>query len=155
MRRLAFALLLLVGCRPAYRAHPLMLDARWADGGPLDATALRGQPHVLELWMPNCGQCGRVLPALDAEREGLAHDGIALWSLALTDQPDDAFAEAAQFKLGMPVVTSEQELLGPNDLKTFPATLYVSAQGIVIDAEPRAAKPHDIAERARKIFRAQ
>lgn len=153
MRRAFVALLLLAGCRAPYRAHPLQLAARWPDGGALDASALRGQPHVLELWMPNCGQCGRALPALDAERPGLERDGIALWSLALTDEPDDAYAEAAQFKLGMPVLTSDQELLGPNDLKTFPATLYVNAQGIVVDAEPRAVKPGAIAARAREVLR--
>lgn len=93
------------------------------------------------------------MPELDALRAELAQHGVGIVALSVAPESDAVAAAAKHLGLTMPVAWTEQEMLGPNDLRGVPSVLYVDASGRVIGAESGAQSAKKVRARALELVR--
>jgi peroxiredoxin len=131
---LTLALALSAACRGYEKTDRPMpeLGLTTLDGRAISLQSMKGQPWVVNVWLPDCAPCAREAPALEAARREFEPAGVRFLALSLV--PDRALTRRAAeaMQLSMEVATAAGPVLGPLGLREAPSTLFVSRDGRIV-----------------------
>ena len=122
------------------------------DGATTDLGAYRGRPMVVNFWAHDCPPCIREMPALERVHQD-AGDTVAFVGLAVQDREDEARRLADQtgvtYDLGFDASGQLITELGGINL---PTTVFVSADGTILDAKAGEISPDELREKISSNF---
>jgi len=115
---------------PRPRAPALRLAG--ADGALHDRTALAGRVLIVNSWSVWCQPCRKEMPALQRLHGRLGDDGLALWGVAVGDEPGQVADLGAALGLGFPLLPDPDRKTAEDwDVAVLPTTDVVDKQGRV------------------------
>jgi cytochrome c biogenesis protein CcmG, thiol:disulfide interchange protein DsbE len=102
------------------------------DGAEVNTDDLLGTPLVLNVWFSTCQPCKREMPAFAAVERDLG-SRVRIVGINPNDTPSTAAAFAEQLGVGYPTYLDRNgEFLAQNGIATFPSTLFVDADGLIV-----------------------
>ena len=104
-----------------------------ADGSDVDMTDLLGRPMVVNFWFSACPPCKREMPAIE-EAHLRYGDSVSFVGV----NPVDSEKRMNDFASDMGVTYTllsdpDSELMVANGIAAFPTTLFVDADGVVVE----------------------
>ncbi len=135
---LAAALLwLLAPAQAKFRPYPapsLRLPSLTPNALPVDLAALRGKPVVLNFFFSGCPPCRTELPLFESTYRTMNNDSPSNDTVIIGVDVEDASVGrpfVKQMGLTFPVVSDDGSAAAAFNIVTFPATVFISADGIV------------------------
>lgn len=102
------------------------------DGTPLDLSALRGRPVIVNFWGPSCVPCRDEFPLLIAKSAEHAGDGLAIVGVLMGDPPEPARAFVAEFGATWPtVIDPDGAIRTAYRVAARPQSYFIDADGIL------------------------
>jgi cytochrome c biogenesis protein CcmG/thiol:disulfide interchange protein DsbE len=113
------------GCA-SHRTPATMLD-----GPPVDLSALRGKPLVLNFWATWCPPCRWEMPDLERAYRQYRGRGVQFLAVAL-DDADEVRAFVKENKITLPVAVDEDRVLARDyGVANIPTTYFLNSDGTV------------------------
>lgn len=108
------------------KAPPTMLD-----GQPVDLSALRGKPLVLNFWASWCPPCVSEMPDLERAYREYRGRGVRFLAVAL-DDADEVRTFVEENKITLPVAVDEERVLGRKyGVGNIPTTYFLNSDGTI------------------------
>ena len=103
------------------------------DNKTIDSTALIGKPLILNFWYSTCEPCRREMPVLAASAE--THSStIRFVGINMNDSIETATAFVAKYNVLYDIMFDPSgSFISTLGIGTAPMTLFVDAQGIIVD----------------------
>jgi len=103
------------------------------DNKPIDSTALIGKPLILNFWYSTCEPCRREMPVLAAS--AATHSStVRFIGVNMNDSIETAAAFVAKYNVLYDIMFDPSGLfISTLGIGTAPMTLFVDAQGIIVD----------------------
>ena len=103
------------------------------DNKTIDSTALIGKPLILNFWYSTCEPCRREMPVLAAS--AVAHSAtVRFVGINMNDSIETATAFAAKNNVLYDIMFDPSgSFIGALGIGTAPMTLFVDAQGVIVD----------------------
>ena len=103
------------------------------DNKTLDSSTLIGKPLILNFWYSTCEPCRREMPVLTAS--ALTHSAtIRFVGINMNDSIETATAFAEKYNVVYDIMFDPSgSFIGALGIGTAPMTLFVDAQGIIVD----------------------
>ena len=110
------------------KASLLTLDER-----TIDSSELFGKPLILNFWYSTCEPCRREMPVLAAS--AATHSStVRFVGINMNDSIETATAFAAKYNVSYDIMFDPSgSFIGSLGIGTAPMTLFVDAQGIIVD----------------------
>jgi len=104
----------------------------FADGPPVDLTAYRGRPLVLNFWATWCDPCVEEMPDFDRVASDLAGE-VAFLGVDVADAPRQAEPFVQELGIGYDLaVDPDQRLAAEVGVASMPTTLFVDEGGTIV-----------------------
>lgn len=121
---------------PAPQKGFLAPDFSLADpqGRVYTLSQLRGKPVIVNMWATWCPPCRAEMPAIEAQYERYASQGLVVLGVNATDQdaPLDVVPFARQFGLTFPILLDETGQVGrAYELRSLPSTFFLNRDGTI------------------------
>ena len=99
----------------------------------IDLNTLIGKPLILNFWYSTCEPCRREMPVLAASAD--THSStVRFIGINMNDSIETATAFAAKYNVSYDIMFDPSgSLIGALGIGTAPMTLFVDAQGIIVD----------------------
>lgn len=99
----------------------------------IDSNTLIGKPLILNFWYSTCEPCRREMPVLAASAD--THSStVRFIGINMNDSIETATAFAAKYNVSYDIMFDPSgSLIGALGIGTAPMTLFVDAQGIIVD----------------------
>ena len=116
-----------------------------------DTVLLPGRPAVIAVWAVWCRPCREELPRLDAlSRE---NPGVRVAAVNLGDEPAAVTDYTTSMSLQLPVfIDSDGRLTEALGVSSVPATVFVGADGRIVDVHLGALSEADLAAGVRRLL---
>ncbi len=103
------------------------------DNKSVDSTTLIGKPLILNFWYSTCEPCRREMPVLTAS--ALAHSAtIRFVGINMNDSVETAKAFITKYNVLYDIMfDTSGSFIGDLGIATAPMTLFVDAQGLIVD----------------------
>ena len=103
------------------------------DNKTIDSTALIGKPIILNFWYSTCEPCRREMPVLAAS--AATHSAtVRFVGINMNDSIETATAFVAKYNVLYDIMFDPSgSFIGALGIGTAPMTLFVDAQGIIVD----------------------
>ncbi len=103
------------------------------DNKSVDSTTLIGKPLILNFWYSTCEPCRREMPVLTAS--ALAHSAtIRFVGINMNDSVETAKAFITKYNVSYDIMfDTSGSFIGDLGIATAPMTLFVDAQGLIVD----------------------
>ena len=103
------------------------------DNKTIDSTALIGKPLILNFWYSTCEPCRREMPVLAASAD--THSStVRFVGINMNDSIETATAFAAKYNVLYDIMFDPSgSFIGALGIGTAPMTLFVDAQGVIVD----------------------
>jgi thiol-disulfide isomerase/thioredoxin len=103
------------------------------DNKTIDSTALIGKPLILNFWYSTCEPCRREMPVLAAS--AVAHSAtVRFVGINMNDSIETATAFAAKYNVSYDIMFDPSgSFISDLGIATAPMTLFVDAQGVIVD----------------------
>ncbi len=103
------------------------------DNKTIDSTALIGKPLILNFWYSTCEPCRREMPVLAASAE--THSStVRFVGINMNDSIETATAFVAKYNVLYDIMFDPSgSFISTLGIGTAPMTLFVDAQGIIVD----------------------
>ncbi|WP_295881369.1 TlpA disulfide reductase family protein [uncultured Thiohalocapsa sp.] len=102
------------------------------DGALHDRTALAGRVLILNFWSVWCRPCREEMPALQALHGRFGNSGLALWGVAVGDEPDQVAELGAARGLAFPLLPDPDRQVAEDwDVAVLPTTDVLDKRGRV------------------------
>jgi len=103
------------------------------DNTSIDSSTLIGKPLILNFWYSTCEPCRREMPVLTAS--ALAHSAtIRFVGINMNDSVETAKEFITKYNVSYDIMFDPSGLfIGDLGIATAPMTLFVDAQGIIVD----------------------
>ena len=102
------------------------------DDNDIDLAELTGRPLVVNFWFTDCPPCKREMPTLQSAHETHG-DSVGFVGINSVDSRDRMLEFADDIGVTYELLRDpDGELLVANGIATFPTTLFVDANGIVV-----------------------
>ena len=103
------------------------------DNKTIDSTALIGKPLILNFWYSTCEPCRREMPVLAASAK--THSStVRFVGINMNDSIETATAFAAKYNVSYDIMFDPSgSFIGSLGIGTAPMTLFVDAQGVIVD----------------------
>ena len=103
------------------------------DNKTIDSNTLIGKPLILNFWHSTCEPCRREMPVLASSAE--AHSAtIRFVGINMNDSIETATAFAEKYNVSYDIMFDPSgSFIGALGIGTAPMTLFVDAQGIIVD----------------------
>lgn len=121
-------------------------------GGQVDLASYRGTPLLVNFFQHNCAPCLQEMPDLEAAFEAAGGD-FAIVGVATQDNPDRAQALADQLGVTWDLAADPSGALFLDaGAVVLPTTLFVDADGTIVDTHVGAMSAGDISSLLRDHF---
>ena len=103
------------------------------DNKSIDSTTLIGKPLILNFWYSTCEPCRREMPVLTAS--ALAHSPtLRFVGININDSVETAKAFITKYNVSCDIMfDTSGSFIGDLGIATAPMTLFVDAQGLIVD----------------------
>lgn len=106
---------------------------RSSDGADFDVAELLGRPMVVNFWFSACPPCKREMPAIE-EAHLLFGDSVSFVGVNPVDSEKRMVDFAADIGVTYTLLSDpDSELMVANGIAAFPTTLFVDANGVVVE----------------------
>lgn len=124
-----------------------------ASSGPdLDLGELGDRPSAVNLWATWCTPCRDELPDLDAVHRALG-DQVRIIGVNVGDDADDVIAFLAEVDVGFEQYRDpESAVSAALGIVSLPATIFVDAEGAVVEVVSRALDQAEIEATLDRLF---
>ncbi|MEO7050549.1 MAG: TlpA disulfide reductase family protein [Rhodanobacter sp.] len=103
-------------------------------GHPVALRELRGQPTVINLWATWCAPCRREMPVLETAQRRMPGVRFVFANQGESANATSAFLDAQKLQLEHVVLDANMQLSQYYNMRGYPSTLFLDAQGHVRDA---------------------
>ena len=103
------------------------------DNKTIDSSTLIGKPLILNFWYSTCEPCRREMPVLAASAD--THSStVRFIGINMNDSIETATAFAAKYNVSYDIMFDPSgSFIGSLGIGTAPMTLFVDAQGVIVD----------------------
>ncbi len=103
------------------------------DNRSIDSTTLIGNPLILNFWYSTCEPCRREMPVLTAS--ALAHSAtVRFVGINMNDSVETAKEFITKYNVSYDIMfDTSGSFIGDLGIATAPMTLFVDAQGVIVD----------------------
>jgi peroxiredoxin len=106
--------------------------AETASGEQVALSDYAGQPVILNFWATWCAPCQVEMPALQAASERYADQGVVVLAVNALESRDRVTAFMDELGLTFPAVLDPKgEIIDLYEVRVFPTTIWIDAQGVV------------------------
>lgn len=106
---------------------------RSSDGSEFDVAELLGRPMVVNFWFSACPPCKREMPAIE-EAHVRFGDSVSFVGVNPVDSEKRMVDFAADMGVTYTLLSDpDSELMVANGIAAFPTTLFVDANGVVVE----------------------
>lgn len=121
----------------------LSLECLGSEGDPVSVSGTPPRPVVVNLWASWCPPCREEMPFIDQLAKAGA-GAVDVLGVATSDTRDAATAFAVEYAMTFPsVLDPKNQILASQGIQGLPATLFLDAKGVVVDAHVGPYKSYD------------
>lgn len=124
------------------------------DGQPVPLRALSGRPTVINLWATWCGPCRREMPVLEAAQQRMPGVRFVFANQGESALQVRRFLGAEKLRLDHVLIDDGMQLSVRYNVRAYPATLFLDAQGHLRDSHMGELSAATLAESVGRLDRA-
>lgn len=135
------------------QAHPGLpsLLVSDLDGHEVATETLRGQPTVINLWATWCGPCRREMPVLAEAQRNMPHVRFVFADQGESAAQVKGYMERNGLALDNVLIDGNLELSHYYNVRGYPTTLFLDAEGRLLDLHMGELSRATLADRLRRI----
>ena len=124
------------------------------DGQPVPLRALSGRPTVINLWATWCGPCRREMPVLEAAQQRMPGVRFVFANQGESAVQVRRFLGAEKLRLEHVLIDDGMQLSVRYNVRAYPTTLFLDAQGYLRDSHMGELSAATLAESVGRLDRA-
>lgn len=129
------------------------LELTTLTGTPVRVADLRGKPAVLNVWQQTCTPCKIEMPAIERVHREFG-DAVRIVGIDSQDDPAKAAAFAADAGITYELWSDELgDVFAALDLSTIPTTVFLNADGRIVDAHTGALTADELRRRVQDLLK--
>ena len=142
---------------PARSSGMLDFELQDLDGNPMRLSQFRGHPVIVDFWATWCPPCRKQIPELrDLYTRYHKSKGLEIIGVACdTIQGDNTSAIAPfikKFRINYPILIASEPVVDSLGVEAIPTTLFVGADGKLVQKVLGAGKPGELSENALELI---
>lgn len=128
------------------------LELTTLDGRTVRVADLAGRPAVVNVWQQTCAPCKVEMPAIEQLHRELG-DRVRVVGIDSQDDPARAAAFAKEIGITYELWSDELgDVFAALDLSTIPTTIFLDAEGTIVDAHTGAMTADELRRRADSLL---